>query len=258
MAVLKKYQLGILGANSKSLVYQSFNLDNELAKVNPVNALTSGKFTANDIGKTVYLSNSAIKCQEWQIADVNHDGTTGTVDLFPKYVLEDDTKTNGSSFDSFQFAYSGDYSGSLVRQWLNNNIYSGFADEIKNAMKIQGVVYYDYNRNYNTLYDKVKLPSLEELGCRAGTFGGINGYTDIKFAECTGKEGYIYPLFGSQQLSPNNSAVRYLLSNNKRSEYFTRTILLGFGDEYVVYIGKGAAYWYRYYQCTYLVAIIRF
>ena len=46
------------GVNSKSLVYNSFNLDKELTKINPVGALCSGKINKDDIGKTVYLSNS--------------------------------------------------------------------------------------------------------------------------------------------------------------------------------------------------------
>ena len=161
-------------------VYESFNLDTDLGNVNPVKALTSGKITSDYIGKTVYLSNSAADCQEWRIADVNHDGTYGTVDLFPKYVLQNTARAFDSSTQY--------YKKSSLRTWLNGDFYNGFTNEIKNAMKVQ-----NFPSNEETLSDKVKCPSLNEVGC------------NDSMSNCT-VEGAIYPIFGTQQLRPNNLA----------------------------------------------------
>ena len=71
--------------------------------MNPVKALTSGKITKNDIGKTVYISNSNMICQEWVIADINHDDTEGTVDLVMKYLYS----ITGNNY-KMSYGYSSD------------------------------------------------------------------------------------------------------------------------------------------------------
>ena len=205
MEQLKKYQLGILGVNSKSLVYESLNIDQEITKVNPVKALTSGKFASKDIGKTIYLSNSVAATQEWRIADVNHDGTIGTVDLFPKYCLF-------LSGDDYGISYRTDgdanvyYKTSNVRTWLNRELYNGFSDEIKNIIKAQ-----EFSSNVDAgsifggiLCDNIKCPSLTELGLCGTCYGQSNII-----------EGSIYPLFGSQISGQNPLASFKALSGNR-------------------------------------------
>ena len=133
-------------------MYNSFNLDKELTKVDPVAALTSGIITKEDIGKTVYLSNSVCTCQEWRIAGINHDGTEDTVDLWPKYALN----SNGSNGDILFGGYG--YCGSNIRALLNCTIYNGFSTQIRNAMQVQSF------SDSLLITDKVKIPSLMEVG----------------------------------------------------------------------------------------------
>ena len=182
-------------------VYESFNLDTDLGNVNPVKALTSGKITSDYIGKTVYLSNSAADCQEWRIADVNHDGTYGTVDLFPKYVLQ-----NSSRVFANAFRY---YKESLLRTWLNEDFYNGFTDEIKSAMKVQ-----NFPSNRETLSDKVKCPSLNEVGLGMDNDGSID-------------EGLIYPIFGTSiirnNVAANTLSIYTRADTGHAGDYWTRS-----------------------------------
>ena len=186
-------------------MYQSFNLDNELANVNPVKALTSGKITKNDIGKTVYLSNTCTSNQEWRIADINHDNTTGTVDLFPKYIIDNNVRAV-KFHENSQY-----YKKSDLRTYLNDTIYNGFTDEVKNAMKVQ-----NFPSNGETLSDKVKCPSVDELGLNYRSNRNVI------------VEGTIYPIFGTQQLqSGTNSLAIFELYNsastNADCQYWTRS-----------------------------------
>ena len=123
-----------------------FDLDKELAKVNPVRALTSGKITKDCIGRMVRLTNSEADTDEWIIANVNHDGTEGAVDLFPAKVLKTDMQ-----FDTTSQLYSL----SDLRSWLNDDLYHGFATEVQNAIVDQQIL-----SNGEILEDKVKCPSL--------------------------------------------------------------------------------------------------
>ena len=189
------------GVNSRvNQVYSSrLNIDQELTSVNPVKALSSGQITKNDVGKTVYLSNSQCATQEWRIADVNHDGAYGTVDLFPKYVLQNTARAFSSN--------NNVYKNSSLRTWLNGDFYNGFTNEIKNAMKVQS-----FPSNGETLSDKVKCPSLNEVGCRDAS---------VAAPYCL-EEGTIYPIFGTQQLRPNNLSI-YTLTNGTTIYYWTRS-----------------------------------
>ena len=199
--------------------------------------MISGKITSDYIGKTVYLSNSVAASQEWRIADVNHDGTVGTVDLFPKYFLENGTRVF-SEINSL-------YSTSSLRTWLNGDFYNGFTDEIKNAMKIQS-----FPSNYETLSDKVKCPSLNEVGL------GYDGYSI--------DEGTIYPIFGSVIIKGFNANK---LSGYKRADnlweydqicYWTRS--LNYGNKNCVWTVRNDGYYaeWGYSISNYVVACIRF
>ena len=146
----------------------------------------------------MYLSNSQCAIQEWRVADVNHDGTTGTVDLFPKYLLEN----TGRVFDKTIHSQYYDYSD--LRTWITTTLYNGFTTEVQNAMKVQS-----FPSNGETLNDKVKCPSLDEVGCNYN-----ERYCIV--------EGTIYPIFGTQQLNPNNLAI-YKHPNGGDSFYWTRS-----------------------------------
>ena len=169
--------------------------------MNPVSVLTSGKITSDHIGKTVYLSNSAITCQEWIIADVNHDGTSGTVDLVCKHCYYGELSTkNGVQFDQT----SNYYAASSLYNNTHNKV-SYFTDDVKNAMKTINFI-----SGSETLQDKIKIPSLTEVGCNKNSY-------------CTpAQEGTIYPLFGNTQSSPNNLAI-FTDCDGTTRKYWTRT-----------------------------------
>ena len=160
--------------------------------MNPIKALTSGEFTKDDIGKTVYLSNSVSPCQEWRIADVNHDDTVGTVDLWPKYFLE-----NKGRLLTISDPYRAYYEKSSIRQWLNADLLNGFTDEVQNAMVIS-----IFKAGLVELQDKVKCPSLTEIGANRTEY---NIYDDFVNAS-----GTIYPLFGSTQYYYANIDISYV------------------------------------------------
>ena len=238
------------GVNSKYLIYESFNLDKELTQVNPVAALTSGKIRKSDIGKTVYLSNSFnAACQEWQIADINRDGTIGTVDLVSKYVLHDGSMwsfdDDGSSIIT--------YRSSKARKTVND-FYNYFTDQVKNAIKTQQVV-----SNGSYYEDKVRMPSLTEVGCRCYSNGTTNGIDNYMPAE-----GTIYPIFGNTQVWKNSLAIR-----NKSgvyngyagpTSYWVRTVYKDSSRCYAVSIESDGTWSTQYQERSYkfLIGIIRF
>lgn len=210
-----------------------FDLDEELKKVNPIKALKSGKITKDYIGRIVHITNSNSPCQEWKIADVNHDGTTGTVDLFPVCFLNEDR----IKFDSS----SQNYGSSDLRSWLNCEFYDGFTDEVKEAMVKQ-----TFMSNGEILKDKVKCPSLVELGL------GLR---------CDGRsidEGSMYPIFGDAIIRPNKAAIYKAKDDGETYSYHTRSRYIG-NSNYVWNVGNNGYCGSDYYSYSYyVVACIRF
>ena len=202
-------------------------------KVNPIAALTSGKITSAHIGKTVYLSNSAITCQEWVIADVNHDGTSGTVDLFGKYVL------NNNDFSiQYNTVYSSVYKGSNLDNYLESTVYNGFTTEVKNALNNMNVV-----SNGETLQRHVVAPSLREVG---------NNYPDHVL-----EEGTIYPIF-SPASNPNSKSIFKRPSENGYTWYWTRSRFTGYSGDVWRVLGNGSAGNCTYDIGNHVVARLRF
>ena len=78
------------------------------------------------IGIEVTLPNSVITCQEWVIADVNHDGTSGTVDLFSKYTLE-------LRYSGVEFGLNNIYKGSELDARMELKC-SYFDEDVYNAL----------------------------------------------------------------------------------------------------------------------------
>ena len=178
--------------------------------MNPVKALTSGEFTKDDIGKTVYINNTLIYCQEWRVADVNHDSTNGTVDLWPKYVLDPISRTGSTTYSTiFMSENNKNYLDSYVRSNLNK-IYNGFDDTIKNAMLVQ-----TFTSDGVTVNDKMECPSVDEVGCNFLTENGRYSFEP---------EGSIYPLFGSRQIDRNANAIlqKVFYSGMANVHYWTR------------------------------------
>lgn len=194
---------------TKRLVFSGVSVDKGLTKVDPIRTLVGGKFTKDDIGKTVYLSNSNTSCQEWVIADVNHDYEDGSVDLYPKYVLKESMPLSGH-----------DYHSCSIRSFLNTTIKNGFADNIKNALADMP---YKIIKNSDTIEisDKVKAPTCLEVGIND------SGST------VTNNPSKIYPLFGTTAARPNTKAILANMSNTV-VPYFTRAIYSSSGVYYLV------------------------
>lgn len=206
-----------------------FDLDKELGKVNPVRALTSGKITKDYIGRMVRLTNSEVDTEEWIIANVNHDSTEGTVDLFPAKVLKTDMQ-----FDTTSQLYSL----SDLRYWLNDEFYNGFTEEIRNAIVDQQIL-----SNGEILEDKVKCPSLTELGISYDYL--IN-------------EGSMYPIFGDEIKYGVNISSIFKDKNGNSMRYWTRSRRTNY-SYYVWFVNNNG--YCLYNNCNYsgaVVACIRF
>ena len=151
-------------------------------------------------------------CQEWRIADINQKGSANTVDLFSRYTLTNDR----IRFDTVS---PGSYENSYLRTWLNSTIYNGFSDNIKNAIAdspirsrgASGVMINE--QRCEIIYDKVKAPSLQEVGCGADA----NAFDWSYYGT-----GIIYPIFGSSQKGGGNSLAAYTSPKGAAMGYWTR------------------------------------
>ena len=99
------------------------------------------------IGATITLSNTY--CSTYEVIGVNHDGTSGTVDIMAH------TQVGNQQFGSSQV-----YSSSSIRTWINGTYFNAFSDNIRNAAKTMSVV----TNGSATANDKVKLLSMTEIG----------------------------------------------------------------------------------------------
>ena len=161
----------------------------------------------------MYLSNSDSPCQEWIIADINHDNTEGTVDLFPKYILDKTAMSYCSTTITGTDVIC--YKRSNVRSYLVGKIYNGFNDEIKNAIIPQhfSIRYYS---NIEYLDDNVRCPSYTDIGIIYNeTRDGIT-YTAYD------EEGTIYPIFGGAAKKQNPLAC-YRDINGTIQTYWVRS-----------------------------------
>lgn len=207
------------------MIYESFNVDRELTKIDPVDILQSGKITKKDIGKTVYLSNSVITCQEWQIADVDHAGISGTVDLISKYCIGDDTVNGGNYYLGYRYMYDSVLSsGSFLELRSDigpspNWIFSKFSTSVQNALE-------DIDKRTingkNAGGYKMKIPTAMNLGFTKSSYiHNKNTYYCKAAADCgfsTLKEkDCVYPLFenSTADSSLRNELVQAILPNGE-------------------------------------------
>ena len=187
------------GVNSSVNKVYSTSIEDQLTQVNPIAALTSGKITSAHIGKTVYLSNSAITCQEWVIADVNHDGTSGTVDLFSKTTLTNDFLM------TYYNTNSSIYKDGDLNRYLESTVYNGFVAEVKNTLNNMNVA-----SNGEILQRHVVAPSITEMGNNLG-----------RWQHMVLEEGNIYPIF-SPACNPNPKNI-FKTPNGNGADYWIRT-----------------------------------
>ena len=200
--------------------------------IDPIEALTSGNINSTHIGQIVHIYNSTTACTEWIIADINHDGTSGTIDLMANNCLSMADYNNTDS-DLCNYKTSG------LREYLNEKFYDGFSTRMKSIM-------IDTECGYNgeILHDKVKIPSLSEFGY---------ALTDYDTAS-----GNYYPIFNT---SDKNSYVRKMF-NYVAKPYWTRNTYNGSeGYTAAVYIGSDGSVLIDYFNgnspACYIVPIIR-
>ena len=98
------------------------------------------------IGAIITLNND--RCSEYEVIDVNHDSTVGTVDIMAH-----------TQVGSIAFGTSYNYNGSSVRNWINGIYLNKFDKVVRNLMKPMTVV-----TGGVTQQDKAKLLSWKEIG----------------------------------------------------------------------------------------------
>ena len=248
------------GVNSKSLVYSSFNLDKELTKVDPVEALNSGKITKDDIGKTVYLSNSKITCQEWRIADVDHDGMIGSVDLVSKYLLDKEI-AKWSYWTPYEEKNNQTLSESPYNLYFNY-VDEGFSTEVYSYMRYMDIQWHDnkYESSTDSYRKRIKLPSATELGfAKCEKIYVTDHYGYFRYWS----DGNIYPLFGSELVESKNSLANIKTTSNAETVYCTRSLCwlvdTAVTTPHPVIVNKGTRYALSNFNYSYQIpAVIRF
>lgn len=99
------------------------------------------------IGAIIHLNNTL--CNTYRIIGVNHDNTTGTIDIMPT-----------TQVGNWAFSSSSQYwANSLIRTWINGEFLMYFDQDVQDLMKVMDVV-----TSGSTLKDKAKLLSWKELG----------------------------------------------------------------------------------------------
>ena len=216
--------------------------DNRFNQVDPVDLLTSGTITEKDIGRIITLSNSATKCQEWIIADVNVDGN-GSVDLVSRYTLMDDV-IGGIDPDK-----TINYSTSNIREQLNGTILNGFSAKVKNALATQhipilgGPGYVD---------DKIVAPSPANL-----CFTDVYDNGDFNYIRLFG------PNISANSSDSYNYAAIFTDINGESKPYWTRFVYYTDNPSvaYVAYAfstnGRASGYGIKFYKHS-IIGMIRF
>ena len=149
----------------------------------------------------------------------------GTIDLFPKYILSTEKYVQTNVI--FNSANNSDYAASNLRSWLNNTIYNGFTEDVKNAMKIQAVI-----SNGTILHDKVKCPSATELGIVSDDYPIVTEGTTYPF----GKGSYWTRIYYTVNMGAcsywtrskrDNNFAYYITSNNGNIDFMSAAMMLG-------------------------------
>jgi hypothetical protein len=100
------------------------------------------------VGATITLSNTY--CTTYEVIGVNHDGTTGTVDIMAH------TQVGNQQFNNGYAAYQD----SSLRTWINGTYFNAFSANIRNVSKDMTVI--TVGKPVTT--DKVKILSMAEIG----------------------------------------------------------------------------------------------
>ena len=122
--------------------------------------------TSLQLGTEITLSNPLGTTDVWVVADVNHDGTIGTVDLVAKNLIQD-TTTKAYTTNNSYWGSSQAYKDSTIRSWLTGTYITGFSTAIQNALKTMDVI----TDGSDTVQDKIKLLSMNEVGFSKSDWG---------------------------------------------------------------------------------------
>ena len=117
------------------------------------------------VGAIIHMNN--YYCGDYEVIDVNHDGTLNTVDVMAHTQVYKMMFNGGAS--------GKNYNTSAIRTWINSTYIDAFDYEIRELIKIQQVAYYN---NSSTMYlqDKAKLLSWMELNINIGTIDEGSAY----------------------------------------------------------------------------------
>lgn len=191
---------------AEEVLVESLITKTSLSEVEFLKIVKFGRQSELNIGTIITLPNGRGTTNQWLVADVNHDDTTGTVDLVSRRLIRDKTSeaytTNNSYWGSSQL-----YADSTIRNWLTETYINGFSTAIQNVLKTMNVVVSDKNGYPASTNDKIKLLSLVELG-----------YDNIAVSgKPSSEEGTRYPIFNTF-----SDRIRYEATGDL-GEYWTRT-----------------------------------
>lgn len=189
--------------NHISTISKPFILENEFIEL-----VNNGLQNKLEIGTRISLQNIYTETN-WIVADVNHDGCNGTVDLVAEQLLQ--SKDNPIHLEPY--GTSNIYQFSEIRAWLNGIYIEGFTEDVKRLLKPIEVVTEIYGRRDITI-DKIKLPSMSEVGI---TSRNVSLLPELD-------EGSVYPIFdkGISNVS-NKKRIRYGKDEDTSEWWWTRT-----------------------------------
>ena len=112
------------------------------------------------IGAIIHMNN--YYCTDYEVIDVNHDGTSNTVDVMAH-----------TQVANMIFGNTADYETSSIRTWINSTYFESFDYEIRELAKIMRIQYTKPNQSSSMyLTDKVKLLGWTELGINSSFIEG--------------------------------------------------------------------------------------
>lgn len=134
--------------------------DDEFTQDEFIAACGLGLQSQMKIGAIIHLNNTL--CNTYRIIGVNHDNTTGTIDVMPT-----------TQVANMQFSNNNQYwANSLIRTWINGEFLMYFDQDVQDLMKVMDVV-----TSGSTLKDKAKLLSWKELGLTSSYMDSSDGGT---------------------------------------------------------------------------------
>ena len=175
--------------------------------------IADGNQALMHVGATIALSNRY--CSTYEVIGVNHDGTTGTVDIMAH------TQVGNQKYGTGTNLYTN--ANNVVRPWINTTYFNEFSESIRNAAKTMSVVVKRRDGRTETTTGKVKLLSATEIGLSGSYVPSGEGslYTGAFTASSRWREAGTYGNTNYYVLrsahTNSDSYVWYITSNNGAS-----------------------------------------